>query len=198
MTKKTRVLLTACTTIMLFVALIVAGTYALFSDSVTMKNHLQAGTLEVKLERLDLKWTELDSTTGYLKEGSNTDVVNFTEATEENIFGISTDSKIVPGCFYEATLKLTNIGSVAFDYSVAIVLDGISNELAEQLKVTVDTVDKGTLSAGTTTVAKDMLAINEFTKTFIVRIEFVNNNAINNAAQAMQVCFDLIVRATQA
>lgn len=198
MTKKTPVLLAACTTIMLCVALIAVGTYALFSDSLTVKNHLQAGTLQVKLERTALKWAELDNSTGYMKEGSNTNVVDFTQATNENIFGIAADTKIVPGCFYEATLKLTNSGSVAFDYAVDIVLDGISNALAEQLNVTVDTVDKGALSVGTTTVASGALAKNEATRTFVVKIEFVNNNDINNDAQALLVNFDLIVTAIQA
>lgn len=62
--KKLRALLSAALTIMLSVSIGVAGTYALFSDSVEVTNHLQAGTLELGLTRTKLVKSVPDTTTG--------------------------------------------------------------------------------------------------------------------------------------
>ena len=64
--KKLRALLSAALMIMLSVSIAVAGTYALFSDSVEVTNHLQAGTLELGLTRAKLVKSVPDATTGML------------------------------------------------------------------------------------------------------------------------------------
>lgn len=62
--KKLRALLSAALTIMLSVSIGVAGTYALFSDSAEVTNHLQAGTLELGLTRTKLVKSVPDAATG--------------------------------------------------------------------------------------------------------------------------------------
>jgi len=85
--KKTKVIIISCITILVCLSLIIVGTYALFSQTVNIENHLQAGTLKVKLERTDLIWVELN-VDGYLEENQDSTVKDFTSPTSENIFGI--------------------------------------------------------------------------------------------------------------
>ncbi|MBG0762313.1 hypothetical protein IY230_01645 [Acholeplasma laidlawii] len=202
MGSKIKVLIASAFAIVGAAALIVAGTYALFSDSISIDNHLQAGTLKVKLERTSLKWAELNPVTGYLVEQTDNEVKDFTKSSTltENVFGLEDEVLVVPNSFYEATLKLSNNGSVAFDYTVKIVLTSNSNALAEQLKVTVDgdTVNAKLLSDGETILVSGTMdkTVSNSAKSFTIRIEFINQND-NNDAQDLTVDFDLIVTAIQ-
>ena len=69
--KKLRTLLMCTLSIMLCMATVVVGTYALFTDKVTLNNHLQAGTLEISLVRTKLTKTELTAD-GYLETNTVT------------------------------------------------------------------------------------------------------------------------------
>lgn len=200
---KVRTLLVACVMIMLCAAMIVGGTYALWSDKVTVENHLTSGTLQVKLERISLTKTYLDDETGYLvTTGPDTTIVDFTDTNtaDDNVFGIE-DEKVVPCSEYEAKLRLTNNGDVAFTYDVIIKLNSASNALAEQLKVYIDGEDKGTLDQyavdGKAVISTQTMAKNDTAKEFTVKIQFINDNDINNDAQNKEVKFDLLVNAVQ-
>ena len=200
---KVRTLLVACVMIMLCAAMIVGGTYALWSDKVTVENHLTSGTLQVKLERISLTKTYLDDETGYLvTAGPDTTIVDFTDTNtaDDNVFGIE-DEKVVPCSEYEAKLRLTNNGDVAFTYDVIIKLNSASNALAEQLKVYIDGEDKGTLDQyavdGKAVISTQTMAKNDTAKEFTVKIQFINDNDINNDAQNKEVKFDLLVNAVQ-
>ena len=200
---KVRTLLVACVMIMLCAAMIVGGTYALWSDNVTVENHLTSGTLQVKLERISLTKTYLDDETGYLvTAGPDTTIVDFTDTNtaDDNVFGIE-DEKVVPCSEYEAKLRLTNNGDVAFTYDVIIKLNSASNALAEQLKVYIDGEDKGTLDQyavdGKAVISTQTMAKNDAAKEFTVKIQFINANNINNDAQNKEVKFDLLVNAVQ-
>lgn len=188
--------------IVLCIALFIGGTYALFSDNITKENHLQAGTLEIGLQRTSLTKTYLDETTGYLKEYTDSEVVDFTNATEENVFGIESDELVVPGSAYEAKMKITNKGSVAFSYIIKLKLKTDVNELAKQMKIYVDEEDKGYLSDYLQTNNEVSIATGEMTtedgneKTLTIKIEF-EDLSNNNAAQNEEVLFDLIVDALQ-
>lgn len=201
---KIRTLLMASVMIMLCAAMIVGGTYAMWSDEVRLGNHLVAGKLDVKLERISLTKTYLDNATGYLVTESNANVVDFSdsESTTENVFGI--DELLVPGSAYEARLRLTNNGDVAFTYDVTVKLTSISGDLAEQLKVYVSYGDgdleyKGTLSQystnGLAVVSRSAMTSADTAKVFIVRIEFDGDGT--NAAQNDEATFDLLVTANQ-
>lgn len=200
---KVRTLLVACVMIMLCAAMIVGGTYALWSDNVTVENHLASGTLQVKLERISLTKTYLDDETGYLvTAGPDTTIVDFTDTNtaDDNVFGIE-DEKVVPCSEYEAKLRLTNNGDVAFTYDVIIKLNSASNALAEQLKVYIDGEDKGTLDQyavdGKAIISTHTMAKNDAAKEFTVKIQFINDDDINNDAQDKEVKFDLLVNAVQ-
>ena len=57
--KRLKTLLVCALSIMLCVTAVAVGTYALFSDNVTVKNHLQAGTLKATLTRTLLEKSEI-------------------------------------------------------------------------------------------------------------------------------------------
>lgn len=200
---KVRTLLVACVMIMLCVATVIGGTFALWSANVSVENHLTAGSLKVKLERIILTKTYLDDETGYLLVSApDTTTVDLTSTSTSNVnvFGIGENEKIVPCASYDAKLRITNNGDVAFSYQVIIRLTSVSNELAEQLKVYVDGEDLGYLSeyvnGGHAIVSTSTMAKNDSAKVFSVKIVFDNLN-VNNAAQNQQASFDLLVKAVQ-
>lgn len=205
---KFRTLFTACATILLSSAAVIGGTYALWSENVTVNTHLAAGTLKVKLERIGLTKTYLDNDTGYLiTPPTDHTIVDFSNGStaNENVFGIASGELVVPGASYSATMRLTNDGSVAFTYDITITLQSVSNELAEQLKVYVseddgELADKGYLSSyatnGLAVLSQGTMAKNDNAKIFTVKIVFEHSDE-NNAAQEQQAKFDLLIEANQ-
>ena len=195
-----KILAISCVIIMLCTTLIVGASYALFNETVSVGNHLQAGNLDADLTRTNLKFAVLD-TNGVLVDHEDGDDVDFTGTTNKNIFGLTGDQKIVPGSYFEAEMDLSNNGTVAFDYDVEIKILGESNELAEQLKVTVTTANGSEtfmLSEinGKYVVSSGRMYINS-SASFTVRVEFVDG-ATNNDAQDQSCAFDLVVTAVQA
>lgn len=216
--KISRIAMVACSLALVCMTMVMGVTYALLSEKVTVKNHLQSGNLNVSLKRHQLEYQVLDAATGELKHNIINDVTastpegkNFTEPTDEGIFGIKEYDTmyVAPGSFFAATMAIYNEGQTAFDYDITLELIGEPNELAKQLKVTV------TYSDGTTTAPKmlselkgdgNRLLIDEGHMTagqdqeaFTVRVEFIKDDT-NNATQAADqgsVEFDLVVNAVQ-
>lgn len=214
-----RSLLVTSVVIMLCAAMIVGGTYALFSDSVEVTNHLVAGTLKVKLERIDLEQWRLDED-GIVKKTELSEAEktgDFTRGTTANVFGMNETEAIAPSSKYSAKMRIANDGgSVAFDYKVYVTVDSSQSEtdeeLAKQIKVTV--TDKNGVKRSEKTlwecadfeVANGRVLIGEAESgqdEFTVTVEFVNilspedgNN--NDLAQGKKAKFDLLVVATQA
>lgn len=140
MLKRKRVLLLACSTILLCCSVIAGATFALFTDSAKVSNHLRAGYLDVTLQRTGYTHKKLDRTTGYLTTVTDTTVTDFSKPTNQNLFGLTTDGEsadlMVPGVSYQSEMKLTNNGTVAFRYTVNVQYGGEgSAEFAKQLKV---------------------------------------------------------------
>ena len=206
---KAKALLYVCIALLLTTSLAVGVSYALFTDSVEVQNHLEAGTLDVTLERTSLEYTFLNEE-GYLvtkTEGA----LDLTEATKENVFGLdTTTTKIVPGSYFDAKLAIGNNGNVAFDYSVEIKLltkdEELANALAKQLKVTITDAEGKAVAEymlsdlhgeANCEVKAGHMKANETKHNFGVKVEFVNH-ADNNDAKSQEVAFDLIVSAVQA
>ncbi len=204
--KKLRTLLMCTLSIMLCMATVVVGTYALFTDKVTLNNHLQAGTLEISLVRTKLTKTELTER-GYLKTNTVTTPTNFssTNTTNENVFGITDGTLVVPGSSYQADLKLTNGGSVAFTYLVELkIIEGGSTALADQLIITAGKSEatatpKKLSDVANALIFQDELAVNDPAVNFFVKVEFVNDTETdaNNKAKNGEVKFDIVVSAFQ-
>lgn len=221
-TNRKRSLLVSGAIIMLCMTVIVGMTWAVFTDIAKVETHLQAGDLNITLERTGLVTCSVDTETGYLvTTEATTDVVNFSNPTDANVFGLTNDSRIVPGSYYEATMQISNNTSandgnaqnsdVAYDYWIEIKLnygDLTEDEIAalkidEQLLVTVKPNTQGSKSAylsegltfGSGTAPIGTLARGG-SDSFTVKIEFVGSEN-NDLAKAQAVTFDLVVHAAQ-
>ena len=205
--KKRSIVTIACLSIVLCVALIMGGTYALFSSSTTVTNHLRSGNLTLKLERIGLTKYAYDEASGEYKENvySNGDAyVDFSESTDKNVFDIAGSEVMAPGVWYEATMRIDKGNTnVPFAYKIIIRLNGESNKFAEQLCVFVDGEAKGYLSDYVTAedgneivVSSGKIGLTEGSKTFKVKLLF-DQTADNNAVMDSATDFDLIVEATQ-
>lgn len=200
--KGKRALLVSFCVIMLCMTVVIGMTYAIFTDSVSVKNHLKAGNLSVALTRTSLTYCVLDED-GYLVTQTVEDDVSFTESNGENVFGISSaDAIIAPGSYFDATMKIENKGSVAFTYQIEFEMIGDANALAEQLEVTVTHAD-GTKTTKMLNELTDGLTVDagkmtgkDTAQSFSVMIKFTEGSS-NNAAKAQTAAFDLIVTAVQ-
>ncbi len=213
--KRSRTLLSASVLMLVGVGTLVGGTYALFTDTAKVTNHLKAGNLNISLVRTKLVKNTLNNE-GVITSSTNTTEVDFSGESQENIFGLDTDEVIVPTSSFTADLKLINgkkdgdsyvPSSVAFSYSVKIVVSDDSNgDLINQLSIT---VKKDASDTGTTKTLKEFdglvilegnMTKTDTSKAFSVAITFVDtapDNAENNKAQDKNASFDLVVEAVQ-
>ena len=195
-------------TLMLCLAMIAGGTYALFTDSVILTTHLEAGNLDITLHRTHLESTILNEDTGFLVGYGTDEPVNYTNFNSRNVFDIQEGDLIVPGSTYTATMHIQNGSKVAFGYWVEIVINDADPELAKQLQIKVITDDgkytEHRLNAGSTLGSEQypiaVLAIGgeDF---FDISVTFVDdridNSIVNNDAMNQDVYFDVIVHAVQ-
>lgn len=211
--KKRSIVTIACLSIVLCVALIAGGTYALFSGKTSVTNHLRSGNLTLKLERVGLTKYAYDEASGEYKENVYTNgdaYVDFSQATEKNVFDIARSEVIAPGVWYEATMRISKDNTnVPFAYKIIVKLngskgeDGKDNAFASQLRIYVDGAPKGYLSDYVTaeggneiSVSSGTIGLTEGSKEFKVKLLF-DPTADNNAVMNSTADFDLIVEATQ-
>ena len=209
-TNSKRALLVSSSIILLCITIVMGMTWALFTDTQKVTNHLQAGTLAVALKRTELVKTTLNDEGFLVESAPDTTHVNFTNPTDENVFGIENGEKIVPGTKYVAKMQIDNKSDVAFGYWIEVVCtDKASGEdLAEQLKVTVNAKDSymsNGLTVGSKGVYIDVLEKGT-SGTFTVTVEFedlgytYSNGKLkskNDAAEGEKLSFDLVVYAVQ-
>ena len=218
-----RALLVSNAIILLCLTIIAGMTFALFTDTERVSNHLKAGNLNITLERVKLTSTYLNDR-GFLETEIDEEPKDFTDNKNENVFGIDGEV-IVPMSTYSADMKLTNKSNVAFSYWIEIVYlggdkdDATDFELAEQLTVSVTTKDgtftdsdilKTGVGIGDAQNPVGVLAVGENAE-FTVSVLFENLEdkietdpdtgetkvISNNLAQNDDVYFDLIVHAVQ-
>ena len=213
---KKRSVLLSVMTLMLCLALVAGGTYALFTAQVKLTTHLQAGTLNITLIRTKLTTKSLDPATGYLTDTTNDKDIDFSKpadkndpnAENKNVFDITDETLIVPGCSYAADMKIINNSDVAFGYWLEIVFeDNVDKTLAEQLKITVKTSDpeksvSGYLSANAGELGAKDAPIEVLAKgssaLFTITVEFCDlDESVNNLAKLTSFDFDLVVHAVQ-
>lgn len=206
MTKKNRTILLSVMTAVLCLALMAAGTYALFSDSVTLTNHMEAGTLDITLTRNYLRTKTYNSGVGDLWETEQKEKIDFSGPTKRNVFDITNETLMIPGCYYFAEMQIDNKSDVAFGYWFEIVFENKDKHaLAEQLLVTVKTA-KGESSArlsesvgtiGDESAPVGILAVGD-SALFTIEVEFLSlSSEANNAAKGQSLNFDVIVHAVQ-
>ncbi len=207
--KKNGMLIAASISALLGVATLIGGTYALFTDSATVSNHLKAGNLKVSLLRTSLSKTSLDES-GYLKETTDKTEKDFTGKNKENVFGLEENEYVVPGSSFTANMRIVNgikengsyvKSTVAFSYDIKIVLgDSSDKELSEQLLIT---VGQGSYKASKTlsefndeAILSGVMETTDESADFWVKAEFQDLEE-NNDAQNQKASFDLLVEATQ-
>ena len=211
-TNRKRALLVSASVILLCMTIIVGMTWALFTDTQKVTNHLQAGDLSITLKRTELTKTTLNAQGKLVTSDPDTTTKNFSNPTDENVFGIVEGEKIVPGTKYVAKMQVENHSDVAFGYWIEIVCTDKTNgaDLAKQLKVTVNTgsdasasVNDG-LTVGSSSNYVGELIIGATAAEFTVTVEFLdsfvaeNNIDHNDLAQGESLSFDLVVHAVQA
>lgn len=199
-----RITLLAGLGIVLASSIAVGATYSLWDQEVSVENHLSSGNLSVKLERTNLVKHSLNAQ-GYLEDTTNSTLVDFTNSstTQSNIFDLNENELVVPGSYYDATLKLTNSGSVAIGYTISLKFDSdTSIDLASQIKIYVDDQVIDYLytdsNNGEIKIVSSSMDLSNKEKSIDVKIEFENlESNINNLAQDKEASFDLIVKAVQ-
>lgn len=186
-------ILAACIAIVLSLSAIVGGTFALFSADVAVTNNvLQAGSLSVKLERISLQATDLEN--GVLIPGqdvADSPAKDFSNS-QENVFGLDGNDVIVPGSEYIATMRLTNTGTVAFDFTASLQItdDNAEAKLSEQLTLKLLDVNDNELQNGTVYAGND----NTFTfKVVLIFNDLSTNNTVMNAGAKV----NLLISCTQ-
>lgn len=198
--KKKRIILMTSATIALSLSLIAGWTYALFSDSVTVNNHLAAGSLKVGLYRTKLTEYKIDES-GVMADITDTTRVDLLKDSS-NVF---TFDKIAPTYSQQTTIEVSNLGTVAFDYGAKILYSKNDDELnlASQLQVSFiqDDVELTTFNLTDSSLEKNQvelgsLLVNDSSKEFVVKIQFVDSED-NNLAQEKSLSFDLQVFAIQ-
>jgi predicted ribosomally synthesized peptide with SipW-like signal peptide len=210
-TNRKRALLVSASVILLCMTIIVGMTWALFTDTQKVTNHLQAGDLSITLKRTELTKTTLNAQGKLVTSAPDTTTKNFSNPTDENVFGIVEGEKIVPGTKYVAKMQVENHSDVAFGYWIEIVCTDKTNgaDLAKQLKVTVNTgadasasVNDGLTVGSSSNYVGELIigATAEFTVTVEFLDSFVAENNIdhNDLAQGENLSFDLVVHAVQA
>lgn len=210
-TNRKRALLVSASVILLCMTIIVGMTWALFTDTQKVTNHLQAGDLSITLKRTELTKTTLNAQGKLVTSAPDTTTKNFSNPTDENVFGIVEGEKIVPGTKYVAKMQVENHSDVAFGYWIEIVCTDKTNgaDLAKQLKVTVNTGSDASASVNDgLTVGSSSNYVGELiigaTAEFTVTVEFLdsfvaaNNIDHNDLAQGENLSFDLVVHAVQA
>ena len=211
-TNRKRALLVSASVILLCMTIIVGMTWALFTDTQKVSNHLQAGDLFITLKRTELTKTTLNADGKLVESAPDTTTKNFSNPTDENVFGIVEGEKIVPGTKYVAKMQIENHSDVAFGYWIEIVCTDKTNgaDLAKQLEVTVNTGSDASafVNDGLTVKGADGGYVGELiigaSAEFTVTVEFLdsfvaeNNIDHNNLAQGENLSFDLVVHAVQA
>ena len=218
-TNKRRALVVSAAVILLCMTVIVGMTWALFTDTQTVHNHLQAGDLTITLKRTELTKTTLNDEGFLVNLPVDKTVVNFTNPSDDNVFGLTTDASgdvtelVAPGSKFVAKMKIENNSDVAFGYWIEVVCTDKTSgaDLAKQLKlsVTTDGTDASTinegLKVGSDTNFVDVLAIGE-SGTFTITVEFDDQgytfengvlSSTNDAAERENLEFDLVVYAVQ-
>ncbi len=200
-----RIVLLSMITLCFSVMMIVGGTFALFSDSQVVNNHLEAGNLDVGLHRVSYIAHQLD------KDGVMKTSIEDTSDVDlnQNASKLFEVKNAVPTSYYQATLRISNNGSTAFNYGLRILWEktdktsALEESFAKQIEITVTSsklnspkvfrlADCVSNDVGLGYILKDGSA-----ETVTVKATFVNDNNVNNDAMLATIDFDVQIYAAQ-
>ena len=211
-------ILAAFIVVLLCSAMIVTGTYALFTDTFSQKTVLKAGTMKIRLLRTKLEYTELNGD-GLFERKTDTRQLVYAQpetgetTSTENVFGLTNETLLIPTSEYKATMRLENKSDVAFNYYLSIegLGDAAKNHFSDKLTVIVDTdltnsaagaaggETKTTVSVANTAIGDANAPVGQVliggVADFTVTIIFERD--ATNDAQAQEANFNLTVHAVQ-
>ncbi len=202
---RTRTLLLSILTLCIATSIVVGSTFALFTDTVPVNNHLSAGNLEVGLFRTSYQTYELGANGIMATSTADTTRVDLSNSAEK-IFNVD---KAVPTSWYEAKLEVSNLGSTAFDYSMKILWNQAgtadANQLAfaDQMQITVTSNKLTAPIVFKLSECNDQnISLGYILKTatapdtITIRAEFLNVDG-NNSAMLATLNFDVQIYAVQ-
>lgn len=212
---KTKAIVLSAVVTLLCVGLLVAATFALFTDTATTNVHLRAGTLDATLARTNLSGWQLDED-GQFVEFTEEEDVDLTNPTTTPVFRME---NVAPTMYQVAEFTVGNNGSVAFDYSVSIdtvAAEGSASEaLRDRLQITVTpSVTAEGISAKTFmlkdyaeqgqniplgTLIADTVEETNPTSTFTIRVKFTAGEPGEESSvfAGAEVTFNIVVDAVQ-
>lgn len=203
MRKRTLIIVTAVT-ICCYFAVVIGISYALYHETISMQNHLVAGSLNASLVRTKLTTINLGSD-GNFQTTVDDSPKDFSTGSDDNIFGITQNMKVAPSSKFIAEMSVTNKGDVAFYYYVEVVFNSMISDstFASMLKFTVSTskgVTREVLISDGLTLGDDENGLGEVevgeSETFTVSLEFLDSQN-NNKVENKFVQFDLRVHVIQ-
>ncbi len=182
--------------------LVMGGTYALFTDTDTYNNRLQAGKLDISLTRVEYIEKVLDAN-GYMVE-SEPDKTKVS-LTEDNspLFKVTNEDQvsdgtpatiIVPTTWYQSKIEVGNNGDVAFDYGVRVTYKQTDtpydtekvDALKKQIRITIFYDDDDTprdafflKDAEGRDISLGTMVKNGEVQNFTIKMEFVDDKEIN-------------------
>ena len=201
--KSSRIFFVSSATILICLVVLISSLYSMYVSGNSYVNHLKTGDLEVTLIRTEVTGKVYGSD-GLMHDYSNTEHVDFSNPTEQNLFDLTEETYFVPGMEYKASLSVENNSDVVFGYYVEILVSDESSEaLCQQLEVVISSGDKqvsGKLSDLLFGNESDYISIVELdsASTFTIEISFIDDSTVNNEAMGEKVYFDLVVHAVQA
>lgn len=201
---KNRILALVVAFVMCCFACLLGVTYGLYDETVSMQNHLVAGSLKATLVRNKLTTVNLDDG-GNFKTTVDDSPMNFTEGTQDNIFGISAAGvTVVPGSSFTAEMNIKNDGDVAFYYYVEVYFQSVVSDaaFASMLKLVAESENHVRQEA----IVSDGLILGENdtglgtveaggAENFTVKLEFLKE--ADDRVKGKFVLFDLRVHAVQ-
>lgn len=203
MTKKLTAIL--CSVLAIIACAAVITVTVLYLNRQSGISHLRAGGMDLTLTRESL-YTRGMNEDGLLAERTDTDAADFTGASTQNIFGVTGNTVILPGCAFSAEMVVSGRSDRVepFSYWLGIELSGELNELARRLKITV-TVDGG--EPKSCYLSEELLIGSESeplakvtdktSSSFTVRVEFDRDISGSGDAQDEWAVFDLVVYAAK-
>ncbi len=179
------------------------ATFALFSDSVSTHNRIQAGSLEVGFFQTARYGVRLDEDGMFTQAPALEQPLDLkTLGLDQSIFSLD---NICPGVYEEAVFEVRNYASTtAFHYGIILRdFSLIGSESArDQIAISVSDAEgvriRFTLAEAGTSKEVDLgiMKRGDSVATFEVRVEFLDTDQ-NNEANSASVTFDLTLRAVQ-
>ena len=203
MKKKVRLAVLITALILCYLVPMIGVTYGLFQETIKTENHIVSGSLKATLVRQKLTSYNIDEN-GIMKSVVDDEEKDFTNSTNDTIFGVDGSKLIVPGSSFTAEMKISNKGDVAFYYYVEIYFNAAISDSAFASMLKLSVVSQNDVRKETT--IKDALSLGEDTgiglvvvgasEVFTVKMEYMDTED-NDKAENKFVMFDLRVHAVQ-